>query len=404
MYDVIVVGSRMAGAPTALLLSRHGHRVLVVDRSAFPSDVLSGHTIQPTGMARLARWGLLDRVLDTGVPLSTTVRFDFGPVVLQGSPVPVEGIDGAACIRRTIIDPLLADAAAEAGAEIRFGVTVTELIEEDGRVVGIRGHDADGAPVEERASMVVGADGARSFVARSVDARPLVLRPASTSTVYSYWRGIDADGLELYSRPSRFHVVAPTNDALTLVAQQIPVHQDGVYQGRVEQAFDDALDAVPYLAGRLRSAERVERFRFARIADSFIRRSHGPGWALAGDASCHKDPVTAQGMGDALRDAELLADAIHAGLRTGTPAGLDEAVAGFQRRRDAEMRPMFDHTCNLADLDAPPPPEMLALVDALQEQPAHISRFLGVIAGSVGVEEFFSPASVAAIMERTAAA
>ncbi len=404
MYDTIIVGSRMAGAPTAMLLARKGRRVLVVDRAAFPSDVLSGHTIQPVGMARLARWGLLERVLATEVPLSSNVRFDFGPIVLEGRPVPIDGIDSAACIRRTIIDPLLTDAAAEAGAEVRLGTAITELVRSGGRIVGVRGHGPDGEPFEARASVVVGADGARSFVARSVGAEMLVHRPATTSTVYSYWRGLPVDGIELAARPARFHVAAPTNDGLTLVAQQFPVGHDAVFQGRTADAFDESLADLPDLAERLHAAERVERFRFARIADSFIRRSHGSGWALAGDASCHKDPVTAQGMGDALRDAELLADAIDEGLATGSTEGLDTALARYQAVRDEQVRPMFDHTANLADLEAPPPPEMMELIAALAGQPGQISRFLGIVAGTVAVPDFFSPESVGRIMASAAAA
>ena len=143
MYDTIIVGSRVAGAPTAMLLARAGRKVLVVERATFPSDVMSGHTFQPEGVARLARWGLLDRVAATGVPFADQVRFDFGPVVLEGAPAPVDGTSAALCIRRTVIDPLLTDAAVEAGAEVRFGVSVNELVFEGDRVVGIRGHDAD---------------------------------------------------------------------------------------------------------------------------------------------------------------------------------------------------------------------------------------------------------------------
>jgi 2-polyprenyl-6-methoxyphenol hydroxylase-like FAD-dependent oxidoreductase len=206
-----------------MLLARRGRRVLVVDRTSPQHDVLSGHTIQPAGMARLARWGLLERVRATGVPMVSAIRFDFGPVVLEGAPVPVDGIDTTVCIRRTALDPLLADAAAEAGAEVRHGITVTDLVRDGDRVVGIRGHDAAGRAVEERASIVVGADGVNSVVARSVDVARYHVQPASTFSVYSYWHGLEPDRLELYARPGRFFIDAPTNDGLTLVAQQVPV-------------------------------------------------------------------------------------------------------------------------------------------------------------------------------------
>src|SRR4051794_8325870 len=153
MYDAIVIGSRCAGAPTAMLLARRGRRVLLVDRSTFPSDVLSGHTIQPAGVARPARWGLLDRVRATGVPTMSRVRFDFGPVVLDGTPAAIDGITETICIRRTILDALLTDAAAEAGVEVRLGFTVKELVWESGRVVGVRGRDAVGRVVEEHAAI-----------------------------------------------------------------------------------------------------------------------------------------------------------------------------------------------------------------------------------------------------------
>lgn len=394
MYDAIIVGSRVAGAPTAMLLARTGRKVLVVERSSFPSDVLSGHTFQPDGVARLARWGLLDRVAATGVPFADRVRFDFGPVVLEGSPAPIDGVSAAVCIRRTVIDPLLTDAAVEAGAEVRFGVTVNELLFEDGRVVGIRGHDSSGQAVEERSRVVIGADGARSFVARSVGAPMIDRRPASTVTIYSYWRGLPLEGLELYARPGRFLVAAPTNDDLTFVAVQLPASLASDVRHDVDGAFFGALTDAPILAARVTSAERVERFRFAQIPDSFIRRSAGPGWALVGDAACHKDPVTAQGMHDALRDADLLAAAIDAGLE----GDLDVALAGYDDQRQQVSRPMYEHTATLADLETPPPAEVMELIAALQGQPEHIARFLGVTAGSVPVPEFFSPASIAEIM------
>ena len=399
MYDAIIVGSRVAGAPTAMLLARAGRRVLVVERSTFPSDVLSGHTFQPDGVARLARWGLLERVRETGVPFADRVRCDFGPVVLEGSPLPIDGISAAVCIRRTVIDPLLTDAAVDAGAEVRFGFTVNELIVERGRVTGIGGHDASGRHVEERARVVVGADGARSFVARAVDAPTLDRRPASTVTIYSYWRGLPVEGLELYARPGRFLVVAPTNDGLTFVATQAPVSAADQIRRDVGGAFTEAVSGIPELAERVASAERAERFRFAQIPDSFIRQSSGPGWALAGDAACHKDPVTAQGMHDALRDADFLAAAIHAGL----DEDLDAELATYQARRDEISRPMYEHTSGLADLESPPPAEVMELIAALQGQPHHIARFLGVTANSVPVSEFFSPQSIADIVGGRAA-
>ena len=393
MFDAIVIGSRCAGAPTAMLLARAGRRVLVVDRATFPSDVLSGHTIQAAGVARLRRWGLLDKVRATGAPFTSRVRFDFGHVVLDGEPVPVDGINEAVCIRRTVLDTLLTAEAADAGAEVRQGFTVQELLWDGDRVVGIRGR-ANGATVEERAHIVIGADGARSFVARSVRAATYHEVPATTVNVYSYWRGLDIDAIELYSRPSRFFVAAPTNDGLAFVNQTVPAHEAHRYRGRTAEACAATIAEVPHLADRLTRAERVERFRWAPPGDGFFRVATGPGWALVGDAGYHLDPITAQGMLDAFRDADLLAAAVDRGLS----GSMSDELVGYQRARDTAAMPMYEHTANLANVEAPPPPEMLALVDALAGNPAQTSRFLGLIAGSVPLPEFFSPQSVSRIM------
>src|SRR4051812_11286049 len=168
MYDAIVVGARCAGSPTAMLLARQGHRVLVVDRATFPSDTVSTHLIHAPGVAALARWGLLDRVTGTGCPAIESYSFDFGPFAITGRPHPADGVATAYAPRRTVLDKILVDAAADAGAEVREGFTVEEVLVEDGAVVGIRGHDAGGSPVVERARVVVGADGRNSHVVRAV--------------------------------------------------------------------------------------------------------------------------------------------------------------------------------------------------------------------------------------------
>src|SRR6266853_6313852 len=147
-YDAIVVGARCAGSPTAMLLARKGHRVLVVDRATFPSDTLSTHVLHPPGVAALQRWGLLERLVATGCPPIDTYSFDFGPFTLSGAPGTADS-PVAYCPRRTVLDKLLVDAAAEAGAEVREGFTVDDVLIEDGRVAGIKGHSKGAAAVTE---------------------------------------------------------------------------------------------------------------------------------------------------------------------------------------------------------------------------------------------------------------
>ncbi len=167
-YDAIVVGARCAGSPTALLLARAGQKVLLLDRDTFPSDTLSTHMVHPPGIARMREWGLLDRLVATGCPPISTYEYDFGPFAITGSPRPVDDVKIGYAPRRTILDKLLLDAAAEAGAEIREGFSVEEILLDDGVVTGVRGRTQSGATVTEHARIVIGADGRHSRVAKAV--------------------------------------------------------------------------------------------------------------------------------------------------------------------------------------------------------------------------------------------
>jgi flavin-dependent dehydrogenase len=394
MFDAIVVGSRCAGAPTAMLLARRGRRVLLVDRSTFPSDTLSGHAIQPAGVARLAKWGLLDRLVATGVPAIERMRFDVGPVCLEGTPPPIDGNSTMYVPRRTILDTLLVEAAAEAGAEVRDGFTVKGLVFDGDRVVGIRGRDRTGRAVEERAPVVIGADGVHSFIARAVEAPRYNVRPAASVAAYSYWSDVAVDAGELYVRPNRFVVATPTHDGLVFVGQTIALTDADAYRGDIDRAFTNTLQLAPSLAERLAVGTRVERFRFSRDTDGFFRTAHGPGWALVGDAGYHKDPITAQGMLDAFRDAELVSAAVDEGV----DRDLDRSLAGYQKARDRAVGEMYDFTCQLAHVELPPPPEMQQLLGALVGNQPQIDRFFGVMAGSVSVGEFFGPDNVEQVL------
>jgi flavin-dependent dehydrogenase len=382
-----------------MLLARRGRRVLLVDRASFPSDTVSAHAIQPAGVARLLRWGLGDVLHATGAPWLDTVRFDAGDVVLEGTPLPVDGVTSLVAPRRDVLDGLLVEAAGAAGAEVRTGFSVRDLIVEGGRVVGVRGDDRNGSH-ELRARLVVGADGVHSMVARRVAARRYHAEPAATIAAYTYYRGVDCDRVELYARPNRFVVAHPTNDDRVIVTQGIALHDAPAFRADIAAGFDATLASLPSLAERIASGERVERFRLATDTGGFYRVPHGPGWALVGDAGYHKDPITAQGMLDAFRDAELLAEAID----NGVDGDLDSALAGYHAARDRAVGDMYAFTCELAKVHQPPSPMMRALLHAIDGDPAQISRFLGLIAGSVSVAEYLSPQNIAAIVDAPAAA
>ncbi|MEZ0285934.1 MAG: NAD(P)/FAD-dependent oxidoreductase [Thermoleophilia bacterium] len=393
MYDAIVVGARCAGSPTAMLLARAGHRVLLVDRAGFPSDTLSTHYIHQPGVARLRRWGLLDRVVATGCPPARRMTFDVGPFALTGAPTPAEGADAAYAPRRYLLDQILLEAASAAGAEVRERFSVGEVLIEDGRVTGIRGRQAGGATVTEGAAIVIGADGMRSRVARAVGAPTYHERPGRTCAYYTYWSGVPLDGAELYPRDGRMVIAGPTNDGRTIVTVFWPRPEFHRVRADIERSFLEAVSLAPSLAERLRAGRRAERFYGTGELPFFFRRPFGPGWALVGDAGYHKDPLTAQGIGDAFRDAELLAGAIDEGVRGHRP--LDDALADYERRRNEAALPLYDFTHELAGLE-PPTPDMQALFGALRDDPEQTSRFFGVIAGTVPMAEFFARDDVAA--------
>jgi flavin-dependent dehydrogenase len=395
MYDAIVVGARCAGSPTAMLLARKGYRVLLLDKAAFPSDTLSVHYIHQPGVACLKRWGLLDRVVASNCPPVRRQRLDFGPFMLEGTPPPADGVADGYAPRRTILDKLLVDAAAAAGAEVRERFTVDEIVMDGERVTGVRGHGTAGAVVTEEARIVVGADGLHSHVARKVDAPVYEARPVFTCAYYSYWSDLPLRGAELYSRPDRMVLAGPTNDGLSLVIVYWPIAAFHEVRTDIERHFLEALDLAPGLAERARTGRRAERFRGTADLPNFYRRPYGPGWALVGDAGYHKDPITAQGITDAFRDAELLAGAIDDGFSGRSP--LDEALAGYERCRNEATRPLYELTCQFAAL-RPPPPEMQQLMGALRGNQKQTDRFFGTVVGTVPIPEFFAPENIGRIM------
>jgi flavin-dependent dehydrogenase len=396
MYDVIVVGARCAGSPTAMLLARKGYRVLLVDRASFPSDTMSTHFIHPPGVARLKSWGLLEQVRTSNCPLISKLRIDVGPFALTGSPPPVDGIAEIYAPRRTVLDKILVDAAAAAGAEVREGFRVQQILMEEDRVVGVCGRAADGSTVAEEASIVVGADGMRSLVAETLQATEYNARPALTCSYYTYWSGVSIDGAELYPREGRMIIAFPTNDELVCTFFQWPNEKFHEFRTDVEGNFLKTIELAPGLAERIRQGKREANFMGTGVLPNFFRKPYGAGWALVGDAGYHKDPKGAQGITDAFRDAELLAEAIDTGLSERRT--LDEALGNYERKRNEAAMPWYELNLQFARLE-PPPPHMQQLFAALRGNKMEADRFIGTITGTVPVPEFFAPENIQRIVE-----
>jgi 2-polyprenyl-6-methoxyphenol hydroxylase-like FAD-dependent oxidoreductase len=396
-FDAIVVGARCAGSPTAMLLARKGYRVLVVDRATFPCDTVSTHILHPLGARALSKWGLLDRLTTTGCPPIDTYAFDFGPFTIAGAPGTSEA-PVAYCPRRTILDKLLVDAAAQSGAEAREGFTVEEILIEEGRVVGIKGRSQHGGSVTERAEVVVGGDGRHSLVAEAVRPERYDEKPILLVGYYSYWSGLPMSGrFETYIRDKRGFAAAPTHGGLTMVIAGWPYAEFDDCKKDIEGNYLMTIDLAPSFADRLRGAKREARFAGAAVPNYF-RKPYGPGWALVGDAGYNRDFITGQGIMDAFHDAEHCAAALDKAFSGTVP--FDIAMSEYQRARDARVKAMFEFTCQLATLQ-PPPPEMQQLFAAIHGNQKAMDGFARMNAGTISPAEFFAPENVDAMTATT---
>ena len=296
-------------------------------------------SIHAPGIAALRRWGLLDAVVADGLPAdrdatrSTSAR--------SRSPARrgrTRGSRRRYAPRRTVLDEILVDAARRPEPRCASASRSTSIVVEDGTVVGIRGRGADGTAVVERARVVIGADGRNSRVAKAVGAGEYHEKPRLQWSYYSYWSGLPVDGFEIFVRPDRGWAAAPTNDGLTMLVVGWPFAEAQAYKTDIEANYLKTLELAPEFAERVRGATRVERFGGGAVRN-FFRTPFGPGWALVGDAGYNKDPITAQGIGDAFRDAELCAAALGRGVH-----GRDRL-----RRRDGRL-PACARRPRVADL------------------------------------------------------
>ena len=351
-HDVAVVGARAGGGALAMLLARMGHDVVVLDRALLPSDTLSTHSINRGGVVQLHRWGLLDEVLASGAPAIRQITFHTPDGSLTRKVKDRAGVDVVVAPRRHALDTIVARAAADAGASLRLGATVTGLRRDAmGRVTGLSARGPDGEAVEVDAKVVIGADGLRSHVARSVGAPLVDSRPAHSATYYAYYGGASWSGNEFFVAERALAGVFPTNGGEACIWMSVPAEDAlGARRdaGSVTAGFEQMLERIaPALAARLRTARRTSPVRGAVRLPNQVRQAFGPGWALVGDALYHRDPITGHGISDAYRDAELLATALDAALQG--DRAFPAALGDYRHQADEARREIFDITCALAD-------------------------------------------------------
>jgi menaquinone-9 beta-reductase len=343
--DVVVVGARCAGAATALLAARQGARVLLVDRGVAGSDTLSTHALMRGAVVQLARWGVLPAVVDAGTPAIRRTTFVYGREEVSVAISGKHGVNALYAPRRTVLDRLLVDAAADAGVTVVHGLRVREVTADArGRVTGVRLEDGRGATHVVQAGLVVGADGRHSTVALRVGARPTHVGEAATATVFGHFPGVVVDGYRwVYGTEAAVGAI-PTNGS-TCVFVTVPARRvRALLAVDSAAAFHRELQSLdPALAAAIRPVTPVEGLRgFGGMVGGFTE-CQGPGWALVGDAAYFKDPLTAHGITDALLHAELLAHAI--------AAGTDAALAAYARARTALAMPVFEATEAIASFD-----------------------------------------------------
>jgi flavin-dependent dehydrogenase len=363
-YDAIVVGGRCAGAATAMLLARGGLRVLVVEAARPGTDTLSTHALMRGGVLQLHHWRLHDAVIAAGTPAIRSTEFAYGDEIETVDIRPGGGIDALRAPRRTILDWLLLEAAVVAGAEVRIPARVTRLLTEHGRVSGVEGIErGTGTRFRATAALTIGADGRNSTIAQAVDAHFRRRGAASSGLVYGYFPGLPRDRYHWAYRPGVAAGVVPTGDGLACVwaatasarfAQQRFANLDAAYRSLLAEAD-------PGLASSIRAARPVGPLRAFPGQPGWIRDGAGPGWALVGDAAYFKDPITAHGITDALRDAELLARAVLETPRGGQ-VQLD-ALHDYERTRDRLSEPLFDTTERIASYQW----DLVELRDLLRE-------------------------------------
>jgi 2-polyprenyl-6-methoxyphenol hydroxylase-like FAD-dependent oxidoreductase len=379
--DAVVVGARCAGAATAMLLARGGARVVLVDKGAYGTDMLSTHALMRGAVLQLDRWGVLPDIVASGTPPIRSTTFCYAE---SEATVPIEpkyGVTALYAPRRTLLDRLLVDAAFKSGVDIRYGVRVDDVkVDSRGRAIGISAVEG-GRRREIDADIVIGADGLHSTIARQVRAPRIVEGRHATAVLYGYWEGLSADEYRWWFKPGVSMGSIPTNDGATCVFVSVPSarFRDEI-RGNAALAYTRLIWQISRRFGeQLHDSVRVEPVRGFGGHRGFIKRGSGPGWALVGDAGYFKDPSTAHGITDAFRDAELLSRAI----MRGTTA----AFAEYEQARLDLSRKLLEVTDDVASL-AWTDEEVQSLHRAFS---AEMSRELRVLAALPPAESVAEP-------------
>jgi len=403
-YDVAIVGARCAGAPLAALLARAGARVVVVERASFPSDTLSSHLFEADALAFLDRLGLSEALRATGAPLVgwTDTRVEDLRLSMALPQRPGD-VGGMASVRRSLLDPLLADAAQESGAVLHTATEVTALLEDRGRVVGVRAKDAGGER-ELRARLLVGADGRHSTVAKLCRARRYNVTPNQRLLYWAFFEDAATGARPTFLThrwDERFILGIPSDSGLYQVLLWPEIAELDAFRADPTAAFGAHARTCEPIAQSLAGARQVGKVLGAVRWEGFFREASGPGWVLSGDAGHFKSPSPGRGIGDAFLQADSLASAIIGELGN-SDAKLDAALARWGARRDREFA---EHYWLAYDFEEPGavPAVLVEILRALERQ-GKAGLFFEVLNHRLRPSQLLTPPRVAAATARLLAA
>ncbi|OMC09424.1 NAD(P)/FAD-dependent oxidoreductase [Mycobacterium sp. SP-6446] len=394
-FDVVVVGARCAGSPLAAMLVRRGFSVCLVDRARFPSETPSTHIMQPSGTRVLDQLGVLEAVMAAGaVPLDRMTMVIDDAVRIEATVDPAISTHPSLCVRRVTLDALLVDAAAAAGADVRTGLRVTNVITEDGRVTGV---DTAAGPIEGR--LVVGADGRHSTIASLVGSREYHIASAGKMFAWAYFEHVhDREGHARLGRQGDLAFLAgPTDGDLYMAAIAIDMAKQAEFHANRDANFAAGLRAWPELADVIGDGRRVGPIRVLTNWHGYFREAAGPGWVLVGDAGHFKDPAPGQGISDAFRQAERLADSIEDGMGNSSP---DDAIQRWWRWRDADAYEMHWFARDFGRPGASTPFNTRLMKD-LGADPIATQRLFGVLNHDVRPSQLFTPSMIARAAARS---
>ncbi|MCC7371289.1 MAG: NAD(P)/FAD-dependent oxidoreductase [Chloroflexi bacterium] len=386
-WDAIVVGARVAGSTLAMYLGRAGLRTLLIDRAQFPAYVPRQGSWEHPTERRWQELGVWPAIRAVGAPARRGYYSAVGDAVLryrfpEGDPAAYNMM-----VRRIVLDDILArHAASLPGVELRMSQSASALLWDGDRVVGVGVTEA-GRAYEERARVVVGADGRHSWMARQVQAQEyerVVSPKANFIADYAntnvqpdmsvrLWDGIGSMGMVMME------------DNLVTIGMGVPLTDLPAFRAGLPESFEQRLRRHPLYREHLGPALRVSPIGGAVDLAMFKRKPYGPGWALVGDAGYHLDPLAARGTTAAVVSAELLARAIVASRAGAQPEAA--AFAEYQTARDAALAPEWDVT-HSAIMRPPPTERDLQEARLLAARPDLVALHIAVLRGLRDAAEF----------------